>query len=319
MDDFPLNNWVPCKLIKADGQLKCRWLNTYRERFTEPFFEETILKCKGLNSLHAGINSVSDITMMEEWAPGLNAIEPTAFIFHISRCGSTLVSQLLAKDDQHIVLSEVPFFDDILRLPYQDQDFDEAATSELLISALKYYGQKKSKKEKHLIIKSDSWHMFFYKQLRALYPSVPFILMYRSPYEVFRSLRKVPALQAVRGLIEPEIFGFKPDEFVDDHHLYLPAVLESYFKQYLEIIKTDTKSLLLNYNEGPMAMIKKIASFANMKLTEQDLLEMEERSHYHSKKPGEPFTEETSAPVPQYLNKAMELYHILDEKRMLIH
>lgn len=312
-----MKSWVPYKLINTDGRQQCSWLNTFGKQFTEPFFEETILKCLGLNSHYTGIKSVSNLTMIEEWATNLDAVDPFAFIFHISRCGSTLVSQLLATSGENIVLSEVPFFDDILRLPFKDNGFNEAATSALLAASLKYYGQKRTRQEKRLFIKTDSWHLFFYQQLRQLYPSVPFILMYRSPDEVFRSHLKMPGIQAVPGLIEPQLFGLKPHEIIYDREIYLVKVLECYLSKCLEIAAIDQRCLLVNYNEGPIPIIQKIADFTNTRLTGQELSEMTERCRYHSKKPGESFHEEINTNIPAALNKAMKLYDLLDEQKRL--
>lgn len=326
MNDSPLKNWVPYKLMKAGGQMQCYWLNTYGERFTEPFFEETILRCRAMNSERAAISSISDLMMIKEWAPELDPVEPAAFIFHISRCGSTLISQLLAMVNQHIVLSEAPFFDDILRLSYKYPNFDQTETTELLAAAIKYYGQKKIDQEVpnegkgvHLFIKTDSWHLFFYKQLRQLYPSVPFILMYRRPDEVFSSQKKTPGMQAVPGLIEPQVFGFKPEELVYDLDIHLANVLERYLQQCFEITETDNNCLLLNYNEGTMQMIKKISAFTNISFSPDTLHTMEERSRYHSKRPDEQFSKKALGVIPASLNKAMMLYDEFEKKRMGIH
>jgi hypothetical protein len=319
MDKLPLNNWIPYKLVNHDGKMQCHWLNTFEKQFTEPFFDETILKIKGLNSAHSAVSSVSDLCMFEEWAGGLNSVEPTAFIFHISRCGSTLVSQLLATSDQHIVLPEVPFFDDLLRLPYQHAGFTSKDASRLLMTAVKYYGQKRTGREQHLVIKADSWHMFFYEQLLHLYPTTPFILMYRDPNEVFSSLKRMAGLQSVPGLIEPEVLGFAAEEEVPQApDNYIAKLLEKYLQQYLKIIAADNHFLLLNYSEGAIPMIKKIADFAHITLSRQDLADMDERSRYHSKKPGETFSEVNPAPIPSCLHKAMDLYKELEERRRAI-
>ncbi|MDN3583368.1 sulfotransferase [Mucilaginibacter flavus] len=319
MDDFSLKNWIPYKLISKGEQMQCCWLNTFGQPFSKPFFDETILQLKGLSSRHPAVASVSDLSMVEEWAEGLNSIEPTAFIFHISRCGSTLISQLLAASGKHIVLPEVPFFDQLLRLPHQHANFTSKAVSELLRIAVRYYGQKKNECEQHLFIKTDSWHMFFYKQLRELYPNTPFILMYRNPNEVFSSLKKIPGLQSVPGLIEPEVIGFDATEQLPHSlDIYISKVLEKYLQQYLNIIATDDKFLLLNYSEGPIPMIKKIASFVNITLSEQDVTTMTERSYYHSKKPEVVFSEINVATVPSCLDEAMKLYNKLEAQRTMI-
>ena len=319
MDNSGLENWIPYKLVTGDGQLQCHWLNTCGQKFTEPFFDGTILKCRSANSRYLAFSSVSDLVMMEERRQILSTVEPTAFIFHISRCGSTLVSQMLATCDENIVLSEVPFFDDLLRLPLKEDGIEEADINKLLASAINYYGQRRTGKEQRLFIKTDSWHLFFYDQLRKLYPLVPFVIIYRSPDEVLRSHSKVPGMQAVAGLIEPQVFGFT-DECLKYRGpgIYLAEVLESYFRECIKIVEADDNFLLLNYSEGPMRMIEKIAAFTNTRLSGQDLSKMTERSLYHSKQPGERFSEEAVSEIPGCLDKAMELYRTLDAKRVAI-
>ncbi|MDB4922817.1 hypothetical protein [Mucilaginibacter sp.] len=316
MDNFPLKNWIPYKLVNINGQVECHWLDTFDQPFAEPFFDETILKYKTLKGKNGAIASISDLQLLNEWADNLPDVEPTAIIFHISRCGSTLVSQLLATSNECIVLPEVPFFDDLLRLPYQYPGFNADATSGLLKKALKYYGQKKLESEKRLYIKTDSWHIFFYEQLRWLYPTVPFVLMYRKPNEVFNSHKKLPGIQSVPGLIEPCVFGFKNGEETQCNlDEYLATVLEKYLGKYLQIIKNDNRSLLVNYNEGPMPVMQKIAAFTNTPLNNYSLSIMEERSRYNSKKPDEVFSEVAPINIPSCLDNAMELYYLLDEKR----
>ncbi|WP_423146566.1 hypothetical protein [Rubrolithibacter danxiaensis] len=86
---------------------------------------------------------------------------PSAIIFHISRCGSTLLSQLLSLTEQSIVLSEVPFIDELLRLCYSDNEYGQTEIADFLTAALKFYGQKRYEQEKYLFIKTDSWHIFY--------------------------------------------------------------------------------------------------------------------------------------------------------------
>jgi hypothetical protein len=261
------------------------------------------------------MESVSDLQMLAEWSAPMPVVMPAAIIFHISRCGSTLLSQLLATLPQNIVLSEVPLFDEILRLPLKDGQFNEDATSALLTAALKFYGQSDDL-QSQVFIKADCWHLFFYEQLRRLYPAIPFIILYRSPDAVFRSHKIQQGSHTVMNLIEPALFGFEPGgPAFKTPDIYIAAVIEAYLKKSLEIAETDSNTLLVNYNEGPMAMINKIASFAGMCLTAQELDSMEERSRYHSKKPDERFGEEPVRDVLPLLQATMEAYKKLDKKR----
>src|SRR5690606_34626620 len=125
----------------------------------------------------------------------LPAVAPTAFIFHVSRCGSTLLSQLLDLDEANIVLSEVPLLDQLLRLPETFPGISRAQQETALQATIRLLGQKRTGHEKQLFIKLDSWHVFFAATLRKQYPSVPFILLYRAPDEVFESHRRHRGMQ----------------------------------------------------------------------------------------------------------------------------
>jgi hypothetical protein len=314
-----MQGWIPYELKKADNQLLCYWLNTFKQPFTEPFFDETISKCRGRHRSHSSFSSVSAPRMILDWADGLDAVAPAAVIFHISRCGSTLISQMLAGVEENIVLTEVPVFDHILRLPFSERAYDKEQANKLLAAAIKLYGQKRTGPEKRLFIKADSWHIAFYDQIRAIFPQTPFILLYRRPDEVARSHRKQSGMHAVPGLMEPELFGIDTKEpWLIDRDTYLAQVLESYLSSYLEIAQNDKNVLLVNYNEGPMAILQKVAAITGSEFNDADVEKMAERSRYHSKRPGEVFNKEAETMAPAYLDKAMAVYQRLEEKRMIV-
>lgn len=311
----PLHGWIPYKITADNGEAECYWIDTYNEPYVEPFFGETIGKFKTIPRRSVHRYSVSDLSVLLEWAEQIEHIAPTVFIFHISRCGSTLISQLFGLDEQNISLSEVPIFDNILRLRYQIPQINEAYIGRLLKAAIKFYGQKRNGTEQHLVIKTDSWHIHFHKQLRELYPNTPFILLYRRPNEVFESQTKLRGVQAVPGLIEREIFGFDSD---NSHALdtYMANVLSSYLGAYLKVVSNDDLALLINYNESIMLLMEKISSFARITLSPAIKQKMQERCGYHSKYPGEVFSEKLVMPVPAFLQEALNLYGQVEHKRL---
>jgi hypothetical protein len=309
--DKHLQNWIPYKITDTANEPLCHWLNSYNKPFTEPFFDETITACKALRN--KPLNSTSSLAVFDEWCADVEYVKPTAFIFHISRCGSTLVSQLLGTDEQNICLAEVPFFDDALRLHFKNPRYNTDKAGHLFTTALKFYAKKRNGTEKRLFVKTDSWHIFFYEQIRKLFPDVPFILLYRNPAEVLNSHSKQRGMQAVPGLIEPELLGFEPAEaFNTNLDEYTAKVLARYLTRYLEISQKGDNTLLLNYNQGPMAMIQSIAGFTNTPISQNIILKMQKRSEYHSKRPGQAFAEEQTKQVPALLSGAMQLYEKLN-------
>ena len=301
-----LENWIPYKLSFVEEQPRCEWLYTGDKEFIEPFFDETIALCRQNNV--RSYRSVSSIEVLSHWSKGVVQVPPSAFIFHVSRCGSTLASQLLAQDRANIVLSEVPFFDSILR----------AGTSipvEILKDAMAFYSPVKNYR-KRLFIKTDSWHIFFYKQLRELYPQTPFILLYRRPDEVVRSQQKRRGMHAIPGLIEPALFGFENDVTQLNQDVYLGEVLDKYFQAFLQIIEKDPLATLINYNQGPVAMVEAIARITDTPISDDDMEKIKSRAMYHAKYPEQVFSEEAiKDPVPDYCRAAFDKYEALEEIR----
>jgi hypothetical protein len=309
-----IKDWIPYKLVTVNDTVCCRWLYLGDTAFTAPFFDETISHCRSLPQNSKLISSLSSPAVLPEWAAQMDSVSPTAIIFHISRCGSTLVSQLLALQSANIVLSEVPFFDELLRPGKED---DTADANALLKAAVQLYGAKRQEKSEHLFIKADSWHIHFYKQLRQLYPAIPFVLLYRKPDEVLRSQQKNRGMQAVPGVLEPEIFGFDKDEILkiglDE---YMAKVIDSYLLAFTKILAADQLAIPVNYNEGAIAIVNKIAAATGIIISDKEMNAMQDRAGFHAKYPGQVFAEPAiQQQVPQYLEKSFELYEAVEKIR----
>ena len=308
-----LKDWIPIKLFEESGADYCRWLYLGDSTFTDPFFDETIGKCRKLPYNSSMFRPVSSMEVLPEWSQLIETIPPIAFIFHVSRCGSTLISQLLGLNSANIILSEVPFIDEILISGHKKNK----STTELVKAALGFYGAKRNEQNKQLFIKTDSWHVHFYKQLRELYPNIPFILLYRRPDEVIRSQQKRRGTQSIRGLIDPAIFNFNKDEIADlNMDEYMAKVLESYFSAFIKILQTDQWAFPVNYNEGAINIIKKVAAVTGINLSEEEIETMKQRSGFHGKYPEQHFEESAlDAAIPAYLESVFELYEKVESIR----
>lgn len=308
-----LRNWIPARLRK-EGMVE--WLYTEQQPYTEPFFDETIMKCRSLSENSHGIRSFSGCDVLPAWSMQHNAVKPSAIIFHVSRCGSTLLSQLLGLDQRHIVLAEVPFFDELLRAQYSVYGKN---LTHLLPHAVSFYGQKRRGNEHRLFIKADSWHFFFYEEWRALYPDVPFLLLYRRPDEVIASQEKRRGMHAVPGVIENEIFklGQLPP-FHLNPNAYMAAVLEQYYQRMQQIHAADTNTFLFNYNEGLAAIAEKMYTLTQTPLTAEAQQAMAQRCGFDAKEPLKTFAEQTSDDSLRqlYMDKAFQGYELLEQLRL---
>lgn len=310
-----LRGWLPHQLRQGAGALDCRWLYFGNAAFTDPFFEETISRCLSLPENSFAPPRITRLDELPEIANDLDALEPSAFVFHISRCGSTLVSQLLGLDETCVTLSEVPFFDQLLRARFQPA-LAGVDVATLLPAAIRLHAQRRSGAERSLAVKLDSWHAGFHAELRAMYPRTPFILLYRDPVAVVRSHRKQPGMHAVRGVIEDAVFGFTPGECAEvpprDH---LPHVLAFYYETFLALARTDSRTLLVPYQPDMMPAVESIARFASIGISAGHREKMRARAAFHAKRPGENFSEASPEGVDAVLAECMERYGALDRFR----
>jgi hypothetical protein len=312
----PVEGWIPVKLYPEDDSLLCRWLYVGESDFTEPFFDETISVCRRLPQNGHLKRSMSSTDMLADWVKEIDTVEPTAFIFHISRCGSTLISQMLGMQPSNIILSEVPFFDDLLRYGKKHHCMPQILPQ--LKAAIGLYGATRKATYQQLFIKTDSWHIHFYKELRSLYPKVPFFLLYRRPDEVIRSQQKKRGMQAIPNLLEAEIFGFDPAAIglmnLDE---YMAMVLESYFAAFEDILQKDKLAYAVNYHHGAMTIVENIAAVTGLHIAEKEKLLMQKRAGFHAKFPEQVFEEEKQdEPVPAYLKRSFELYDAIERIRL---
>lgn len=314
-DKYNLRKSIPSRLLINEGNIQVKWVYAGQKKFSEPFFSETIAFCKSFpETKQLPETSLEELYQL---ADETYYLEPSVFIFHISRCGSTLMTQMLSESEKCIVLSEVPILDDILRLNYQHPGLLNAADTDRLFKAvLRLHARKKTGRETHLFVKCDSWHTLFHKQLRRCFPETPIAMLYRKPMEVLNSQQKQPGMHAAQGLLPAELFGFDPLSPVLPKEKYLGNVLECYLKTYLQIANTDPNAHLLSYHSGSRAMLEQLMQLGQLNMDENEKKKLIERSTYHSKHPGQVFTEtQPEHSLPESLIQSMHYFEQLERMR----
>lgn len=278
--NHPLLHWIPYKLIEKDNDVYFEWIYLGDRKYTDPFFEETISKCKSHSYNSKGIRVVSTIENLVDWSKQLISVELKSFVFHVSRCGSTMLSQSLVTSSGNIMISEAPIIDQILRTT----NFDFKQKCVLIEAVIRLLGQKRFPEQKNLIIKLDAWHIFNVAQFRLIFSELPFMLLYREPAEVLKSHQKMIGMHMVPGLIPRSVFGISSLIITEiGYKQYGALVLEKYFQAFLDFYATDQNVLLCNYNDGMQSVIERFISFVVIDYSNDEVIEMFERLKKHSK------------------------------------
>jgi hypothetical protein len=301
----PAPCWIPERIVAdASGHERCRWVDVAGLRFTDPFFDSTLVR----RQRDTGAERWTAVDELHDAAAAVADVRDLVFIFHVSRCGSTLMSQLFGLDERTIVLSEAPLLDALLR---SERPHREA----LFLAALRLLGQPRAG-ERRLVVKTDCWHLFHAGTLRRLYPHAAFVLLYRSPAAVLASHQRMRGMHVVPGVLKGTSFQVEYDADRIDLDRYAALVLERHYAAMLDLATTDARSLLVNYEEEFPAAFLRAARWLEMTFSAADLDRIRQRCGYHGKRPGESFGAEARPAVGNVDLAPLEsLFAALDERR----
>lgn len=142
---------------------------------------------------------------------------PAGLIFHIARCGSTLISQLLRTLDDLVVYAEPQPVNELLAPPHRWPRSE-------LVGALRTLGVAFARHARgRYVLKLSSWNTLFCDVLADAFPGTPWVLSLRDPVEVGVSLLAQPpgwfqdaaqASQGLAGLVDPDGAAQSREEFV---------------------------------------------------------------------------------------------------------
>jgi hypothetical protein len=278
------HDWFPIRIDWQESGPTVDWAYLGTLGFTEPFFDYTVelaLRSPfGLLFRHR-----TPVETLLEWHEASPGLEPTGFIFHMSRCGSTLLSQLLATRSQSIVISEAVPIDSILRAT----QLPEATRLRWLRAMLSALGQRRGGTEAELFIKFDCCHTTFLPLLRRAYPLVPWVFVYREPTEVMVSQCRRRTTQFIPGVVDPRNFGMDPAEVPGSSaDLFTARALASLCQAALGGYEIGG-GLLLNYNQLPEAAWSRVANHFGVPVSALERERMAQAAQLDSKNPVLPF------------------------------
>ncbi len=123
-----------------------------------PSFEDSLRRARSLplNRLRASPHAAPG-RACRVGRPGAPPV-PAGFVFHQSRCGSTLVSQMVAANPRNIVISEAAPIDSIVQLVAARTDVPVDQRVALLRAHHRRARPGSAGRGGHYVVKLDSWH-----------------------------------------------------------------------------------------------------------------------------------------------------------------
>jgi len=184
LSQFALADFV----FHENGAHLARWLRARGSDFRDPFFMSTVDRMVERERKRAFITTGLDAVLRH--GARSKRVYPTGFIFHVGRCGSTLLSNMLKRDVHNFVLSE-PYLPlgAMLRCPHR---FSHEELRELTRASIMTLGGLAPKRSTRFFVKFFNGYVQALPLIREAIPSVPEVFLYRDPIEVAMSMISTP-------------------------------------------------------------------------------------------------------------------------------
>lgn len=326
---FPdLKGWLPVDAVVVNGRPGLWWMDMSAVSLTEPFFQQTVDRAKADGSGRGELFTEFDVLLQLEKL--LDSVTPSGFIFHSSRCGSTLLANACRAISNSIVLSEANAIDKLIARFITDAaqgGVKESLYSVFLRGVVHALGQRRTGAEQHLFIKFACCSFSQIDRIRRIWPNVPWLFLYRDPVEtIVSNIDDVPP-----WLIDPDrrvlasITGVSTDAVAE------MSLEESCARTIGSLYATadrlaHTGGMLLNYSQLSVPVMSSVLSFFNLSPSAAELETIARGSRVYAKEicGAREFVADAESKQKRASNLvremaetwAIEPYHRLEQKRL---
>ena len=261
-----LKGFVPVHLRLRRQNSEVTWIDASTMRLSEPFFVQTLQR---VTAERKCARVVTDLDAVIELSEQLTNCEPNGFIFHTSRCGSTLVCNALKSVPLTTIESEAQPISATLTpyapasiWPIQIETW-ERSRDRLVRAMTTVFGQLRASPTARFYIKFNSWNTLALHIVKAVWPNVKWVFLYRDPIEILVSnLRKKPSWLQQKAFPKRAsvLFGFSPEHVsamsVEE---FGAKVIARYYSD--AIAMANERSLLMDYKTLNADGLRQILKF----------------------------------------------------------
>jgi hypothetical protein len=308
--DFDPSGWLPFDLVRQGPRLLVEWRFIGSARFTDPWLEDTVRKNGA--AVNGGVRPrLTELEALDEAPAG--ALEPRGLIFHASRTGSTLLTQLLSCSPRLCVLAEPPIVESLLEATPASSSEERARLARRLQAVLAHLGRRRTEAEHGWVLKLESQHVLELPLFEQCFPQLPWVFVFRAPEEILRSQRRQRGRQMVPGMISEARLGMAPGA-IDPARLetYCALMIERTFAAALSHLST-TRGRAVHYPQLPEYTWRELDARFGLALADVEVAAMRERSLYDAKHPRQLFTggaaPEPSEPLPEALRERLAVLY----------
>ncbi len=285
--NFINKGFLPTHLIQQSTDTLVQWVNLSEEIPLEPFFERTVIKAITLHRSPFFYSSLDALTRTNERTASL----PKGMIFHMSRCGSTLLTNMFNKLEGTWAFGEPELLDEVFSIHNGENDQE---VMNLLRTVLQIYSHQTAKK-KNCVVKFPSYVTFTLPGIVKALPEIPRLFLYRDPVEVLASNLKSPEQY---WIYMTELVGMDRESITEQNTPLINCALA--LKETCEFFVRhfDQNSMVINYSQicdpdtAPTVWNSILTKF-NIEATSKDIAKSLAELKVYSKNQNEMFSSDS--------------------------
>jgi len=265
-----LKGWLPVDADVVEGRPGLWWMDMSGVSLSEPFFQQTVERAR--RESRRELFTEFDVLLQLE--KQIDGVSPTGFIFHSSRCGSTLVANACRAISDSIVLSEANAIDKLIARFITDVDnpIKESLYSVFLRGVVHALAQRRTGNERHLFIKFACCSFAQLERVKRIWPDVPWLFLYRDPVEtIVSNMKDVPpwlidndrrVLASIVDASPAAVAAMSLEELC-------ARTIGSLYSTAFNL--ANGNSMLLNYKQLSVPVIASVLSFFKVSLSSEEL------------------------------------------------
>lgn len=264
----------------------------------EPFFEQSADRAMR-HPFNQLFSCTTPLEALDVEVDELPVAEPAGFVFHMSRCGSTLIAQMLSRLTSTVVLSEPQPLDGILRLR-RLAALDEESALRRFRTMLRTLSRP-HRGEQRSFVKFHAWHVLDLPFIARSFPDTPWIFAFREPRAVLRSQENHVGAEMIPGTLDPRFAGIEPAAVTTMSPLEYCARLLSAFCD--AALARAASTLFVDYDRLPDAVLTGVLPFFGVASTEEEIRGMREIAQRDTKGRGGEYRAAREPDIPPEIER----------------
>jgi hypothetical protein len=260
------------------------WFDIGEHQLTESFFfvstEKLIARQKQPELFGTGV----ELLIADDLS--VDALYPSGFIFHMGRCGSTLLSRALARARENNVISEAPphfFIWPLLTGGWLRPPGVSDETTRVFRNLILTMGRRRRSDQRAHFVKFTTYTVLFIEFITRVFPNVPCLFLYRDPVEVVVSLlRQGPGWEAMKGT---EFGALTTGESISKtKSMSRLEYIERYLVRFLStVLSASVDLMVLNYSQLNRTSFPAVLEAMNWRATDDQIPLMRKQFDHYSK------------------------------------